>query len=254
MEEIRMTQGQASNRRAALTPPRPDAGDADPSYTLEMEERLMEEIFSGVFPWVRMKAAACKNTGEIRSTCIWVTATKSQKVLCSVDIWPIVFFSRQRVWSCANPDWKEREESAETEPARTPGRRNVKHFRCCSSSCLHCRQPVTSASRLYKCQQERKWAATGRDRRAPSSDSGAHGATEEWRADRAGCSAECGHAGEQEHIWNCLCFITPPQHHFSLISQVGCWWKLSSVHISVGLLFSFICIYLQDLLSVLMTQ
>lgn len=49
MEEIRMIQGQASNRRAALTPPRPAGGDADPSYTFEMKEHLME-ICSGVFP------------------------------------------------------------------------------------------------------------------------------------------------------------------------------------------------------------
>lgn len=49
MEEIRMIQGPASNRRAALTPPRPDGGDADPSYTFEMKEHLME-IWSGVFP------------------------------------------------------------------------------------------------------------------------------------------------------------------------------------------------------------
>ena len=79
------------------------------------------------------------------------------------------FFSSQRVWSCANSDWKEREGSGETQAARTAGRRNAKHFRCRSSSCLHCRQPVTSACRLYKCQQERQWAASGRDRRAPSS-------------------------------------------------------------------------------------
>lgn len=34
LEEIRMIQGQANNRRAASTPRQPDGGDVDPSYTL----------------------------------------------------------------------------------------------------------------------------------------------------------------------------------------------------------------------------
>lgn len=44
-----MIQGQASNRRAALTPGRPDGGNTDPSYTLEMKEHLTGgELFGRV--------------------------------------------------------------------------------------------------------------------------------------------------------------------------------------------------------------
>lgn len=144
-EEIRMIPGRAG----CLDTQRPDGAHADPSYTLEMEEHLNGGKLFGRSSLEKQRRDKIDTSESL---------PQSPRRFLARWTFDLMYFAPVGASEAVQTQTGRGGRRARTRSvrARRAGRRNAKHVRCCSSSCLHCRQPVTSASRLYKRPQGRK--------------------------------------------------------------------------------------------------